>query len=304
MITYSVSDNQRQTEVASPALIFPDPANIFLSRSRRFDSLAEGHSLGDWLSFLGRLTLAQHKLLRTYSLFPQPTAAELSLAGKHGLPPVPAQFWKRDSSWRKILISLAEEIAPDAPVVVQETLRRLLTMDDDAIENIADQVLCGEPGGSQSDLIPFVAAALQVYWTALASGLDKTMVTPLDVPGVCPCCGFLPVASLVRIDGEVTGLRYLHCGLCNTEWNLIRVTCATCNDNNSIGYQHIEGSDETVRAETCDACKSYLKIFYQQKSLPVDPVADDLATLALDILIDEAGYNRIGPNLLFAPGPA
>ena len=34
----------------------------------------------------------------------------------------------------------------------------------------------------------------------------------------------------------------------------------------------------------------------------VDPVADDLATLALDILVDEAGYTRAGPNLLLVPG--
>ena len=58
---------------------------------------------------------------------------------------------------------------------------------------------------------------------------------------------------------------------------------------------------DAVRAETCDACKSYLKIVYQEKG-PVDPVADDLATLTLDILVDEAGYARSGPNLLLVPG--
>jgi FdhE protein len=56
-----------------------------------------------------------------------------------------------------------------------------------------------------------------------------------------------------------------------------------------------------VRAETCDSCKSYLKIVYHEKG-GFDPVADDLATLALDILVDEAGYSRAGPNLLFVPG--
>ena len=33
---------------------------------------------------------------------------------------------------------------------------------------------------------------------------------------------------------------------------------------------------EAVRAETCDACKSYLKIVYREKSPQADPVADDL----------------------------
>jgi FdhE protein len=58
------------------------------------------------------------------------------------------------------------------------------------------------------------------------------------------------------------------------------------------------------RAEACDECKSYLKIFYQEKDPAVDPVADDLASLALDVLVDERGYGRSGPNLLFHPGSA
>jgi hypothetical protein len=36
----------------------------------------------------------------------------------------------------------------------------------------------------------------------------------------------------------------------------------------------------------------------------LDPVADDLASFALDILMDEAGYGRSGPNLLLVPGDA
>ena len=57
-----------------------------------------------------------------------------------------------------------------------------------------------------------------------------------------------------------------------------------------------------MRAETCDDCHSYLKIVYQEKAPDADPVADDLATLALDILVDETGYTRAGPNLLLVPG--
>ena len=125
------------------------------------------------------------------------------------------------------------------------------------------------------------------------------------MPGVCPCCGFLPVASIVRTVGEVSNLRYLHCALCNVEWNLVRVKCAACDSTAGISYRELQGEamkrPGTVRAEVCDGCKSYLKIVYQEKG-GVDPVADDLATLALDILVDEAGYARAGPNLLFVPG--
>ena len=57
-------------------------------------------------------------------------------------------------------------------------------------------------------------------------------------------------------------------------------------------------------AETCDGCHGYLKILYGSKDGRVDPVADDLAGLALDMMVDELGYQRIGPNLLFVPGEA
>ena len=57
-----------------------------------------------------------------------------------------------------------------------------------------------------------------------------------------------------------------------------------------------------LQAETCDDCGHYLKIMHSDRDPFVDPVADDLATLALDILVDEAGYSRSGPNLLLVPG--
>ncbi len=41
-------------------------------------------------------------------------------------------------------------------------------------------------------------------------------------------------------------------------------------------------------AETCDECNHYLKICYMDRDANVDPCADDLATLALDLLVTEA----------------
>jgi FdhE protein len=165
-----------------------------------------------------------------------------------------------------------------------------------------------ELAGEDGALLPYVGAALQVVWTALAARLGSS-IGAIDVPGVCPCCGYLPQASVVKTvsagDQSVANLRYLHCAMCNTEWNLVRVKCATCDANDSISYRQLEGPGVTqpgaVRAETCEHCKTYLKIIYQEQG-GVDPVADDLATLALDILVDQAGYARAGPNLLLVPG--
>jgi FdhE protein len=295
--------DQMQTPGSAPVFIFPDPSRIFLDRSRRFADLAEGHTLADWLSFLGRLTQTQHELLQGYPPLPLPDDAALTLARKHLLPPISASSWPRDPYWRQVLLSLTKDLLPQTLAPAQETLKRIQAMEDTALEALADRVLRIELDGSDRDCLPFIAAALQVHWTALAAALDRTKIVPLDEPGVCPCCGFLPVASVVRSDGEVTRLRYLHCGLCNTEWHLERVTCAVCRDSNGIAYLSVDGSDQAACAETCDACRSYLKIFYREKLPQADPVADDLATLALDLLVDEAGYNRMSPNLLLTPGP-
>ena len=153
------------------------------------------------------------------------------------------------------------------------------------------------------EMTPFVAAALQVYWTRLAVQLGNVALQPLDVPGVCPCCGALPSASVIGSSAEFSGMRFLHCSLCNTEWHLTRASCSACDAGESaVAYQHIEGDKGLVQAETCDVCKSYLKVVRRDKDAAVDPVADDLATLALDILVDESGFSRSGPNLLLVPG--
>jgi FdhE protein len=170
------------------------------------------------------------------------------------------------------------------------------------LDALAERILRMEFNSQDADYVPFVAAIEQVHWTAMAAELAQTEAAPTAVTVTCPLCGSLPVGAVVRTDGDVTGLRYLHCALCNTEWNLVRVTCASCKESDHIAYLHIRGSDESVRAEVCDRCRSYLKIMYQEKQAKVEHVADDLATLTLDVLVDERGYERMSPNLLFIPG--
>jgi FdhE protein len=291
---------------SEPPRIFAPPASLFADRARRFAALAEGHALGDWLRFMGRLAEAQHRARQNLATIALPEAAALARARSHGMPPLPAQHLARDPVWRQILAQLAVALSIDAPAPVRDALDLLQSAPPAALEALADRVLRTELYGEDATLLPFVAAALQVYWTAMAGALGETGIPPLDVPGVCPCCGSLPVASVLRNAGEVSRLRYLHCSLCNTEWNLVRVKCAACDSTAGIAYRELEGSvpvsARAMRAETCDECRSYLKILDLEQAPGGDPVADDLASLTLDLLLDEAGYARAGPNLLFVPG--
>jgi FdhE protein len=287
-----------------PHVIAPEATSIFSKRAQRFEDLAAGHSLGDWLRFLAAITRAQHDALQALPAPTLPDTAQLQLAREHRMPPMPAQSWPRDPAWHAVLRQIATAVSDAAPQAAREDLARLAGFDAERIEALADRVLHTELYGEDAALLPYVAAAVQVLWTAGAARLGVSEISALDVPGVCPCCGFLPVASVVRGVGEVSNLRYLHCALCNTEWNLVRVKCSSCDSNASIAYRHLETdsgkAEDAVRAETCEACKSYLKIVYTEKAM-VDPIADDLATLALDVLVDEAGYARSGPNLLLVP---
>ena len=61
---------------------------------------------------------------------------------------------------------------------------------------------------------------------------------------------------------------------------------------------------EALQAETCDTCDHYLKIVHMDKDLHVEPVADDLASLTLDLLVADEGYQRHGVNFMLLFGDA
>ena len=288
---------QPPAEEAAPILL-PVAASLFAERADRFAHLAAEHSLADWLDFMAQISRAQHEIAKGLPTLPLPDASTLEQARTHGMPPLNATALHRPAAWRFALQQLLLRLNETAPEGAKEAMKALSAAADQDLERLADMLLKGEPDMAHAAHLPFGAAALQVVFTQLASQLDASQVQNLDPHSVCPCCGSLPVASVVRLGAAINNLRYLHCSLCNTEWNVPRATCTTCDTDKEVALHEIEGSKGAVRAETCDSCKSYLKIVYQEKDPKVDPVADDLATLALDMLVDEAGYQRSGPNLL------
>ncbi len=162
-------------------------------------------------------------------------------------------------------------------------------------------MLAAIPFGLDLATAPLIGAALQVYWTHLVVTLGLPAFPPLDVKTVCPCCGSRPTASITR-TGAGAGNRYLHCALCAAEWHLVRITCTHCEEAKGIHYLAIENGAPAVKAECCDQCGSYLKILYMDKDGYVEPVADDLASIALDLLVTEAGKVSNGVNLMLIQG--
>ena len=275
---------------------------MFADRAARLRHLAQDHSASQYLLLMAMLVDAQHELLKSASPAGAPEE-RISLAQSHGMPPLQAIGWSRDPAWRGLLVALLDHIGraegvPEPAQAVCAALRELCADRPDEVERMADAILAERDDEVDSGMAPFVTAALQVYWTGLACDFDETQLPVVTPFGVCPMCASLPVSSVVRVGGKEDGCRYLCCSLCSTEWHLVRVTCSHCEQTKDIAYHSIEGGPEGIRAESCEHCHTYRKIFYQEKDLYVDPVADDLASISLDVLMGEAGYARSSGNPL------
>jgi FdhE protein len=231
------------------------------------------------------------------------------------MPPIQPAAWPRTDAWYETLKRIFDALAAHAefPSGVSETVSRLRRAPREWIESQADALLQNEDRAIDGAAAPLVMSALQVHWAALAASLPAEAIRALDVPGLCPLCGSQPVASVVYAQSPYQGYRYLHCALCATEWHMVRVQCSHCGaSGKSIAFQSaIPGAQQendgsaaeaAVRAETCEQCRCYRKILYQEKDPQVEPVADDLASLNLDLLLGQSGYHRASGNpLLWQP---
>lgn len=283
-----------------PALFLPDPLVVFARRASRLEVLSSGHQMADWLRFMARLARAQHDVatrLARASGGPDTAVVEQAVAAR--MPPLAADGHRRHAGWRNGLAMLLDALDPSAkPSPAQQAIDRLRRRDAEAVERLADGFLQGGVDREDAGTVPYVAAALQVWFVLLASGLPETSLRLLPQRGLCPCCGSTPVAGVVTAGGSNPGTRYLHCSLCATAWTHVRAVCISCGQSRSVSQRTIEGGSGAVKAETCDDCQSYAKMLYQAQDMQVDPFADDLASLGLDIMVAEAGWSRHAPNPL------
>jgi FdhE protein len=284
---------------APEPLVLPDPGKRFLNTSVRLEALAADHPMQDWLRFMAKLAEAQHVAATTLPAVAGIDANSIAQAVEARMPPFAADGHRRDPAWRDGLALILEQFdgAP-MPAQLQAVITDLRARDAAAIESLADAFLHGSVEASDAGAAIFVVAALQVYFTRMAASLQASDLRLLPQRGLCPCCGSTPSAGVVTASGDSPGARYLHCSLCSTAWNHVRTVCITCGESKTLSLEGIEGDAGVVKAETCNDCHTYAKMIYLAKDTKADPVADDLASLGLDVLVAEAGWARHSPNPL------
>lgn len=309
-----------QSGADAPFLFWPSRDTVFAERAMRLKQLASGHPMADFLGFMSALALAQQTALKTYPSVPIPDAAALAAATRRGQAPIMAADWPRDPAWLGTLRQLASDLAAQAPAPAQALLQALRTAPDAELDALADRLLRQQLREDDLAAAPFIGAALQVCFTHLLLEVQRAhtaAASPLlsvlgrtDDPTHCPCCGSLPTASVTRTVGGTLGQRYLHCSLCSLGWHLPRVNCPRCQTPQRLAYLSLDMADAdaedsaaraakaAIQAESCEACGHYLKIMHSERDPFVEAVADDLASLTLDLLVSDSGAHRHGQNLL------
>lgn len=291
-------------DAATPSFVrLPRPERMFAARAARFAALAQDSPLAPYLGFLAQLSGAQHRILDGLPAAPPPSAAALARAREFVMPPLDRARMADDSAFSALLdgfLTLCRTIGmPDA---ARAALGRLQDADAAARAALARAAFEEAVPADALDALGervFAAAALQVHAARLAAALDPAQLVPVG-DGVCPACGGPPAASLVVGWPGAHGARYCACALCGALWNQVRIKCALCGSTEGVAYQEIAEGPAAVKAETCDACGCYVKILHQHLDPALDPIADDVATLALDLLMREAGRRRGALNPFLA----
>ncbi len=159
----------------------------------------------------------------------------------------------------------------------------------------------------EKDRAPFAAAAQKlaipaalleyICSTALAFGLQSWLQTN-ERPtvagwqeGYCPICGGLP--AMGELVGD-EGLKRLHCSICASGWDVSRLTCSYCGNNEADSLEYFTAEGETgYRVDICRKCSCYLKVVDSRElgeNLPMD--VEDLNTMHLDLLAQQEGFAK------------
>lgn len=283
-------------EVRPPSVVSPDPANIFRHRAERLRTLAPGHQLQPYLTFLAGICDAQHAIQAGLPLPALPAEEDIARAISFGMPAIARDVFQVDDGVLTMLHRLFDAVIDmPMPDPARAALTRVRLADEAQLADLAKAVLAVEIPAEQVADHVWVAAGLQVHFARMAERVDASRLNFI-ADGACPTCGGAPATSSLVNWAEAERSRFCLCSLCATRWNAVRVKCLACSSTKGIYYKAIEGVATTIRAECCDECRSYVKILSEDEDPSLEGIADDVASLGLDMLVREEGFRRAGLN--------
>jgi FdhE protein len=136
----------------------------------------------------------------------------------------------------------------------------------------------------------FLEESLRPALEKVAEKYGKIIMETGWAEGYCPICGKEPKIGEIR---EEEGRRFLFCTQCGFEWRFRRIKCPFCGneEQQTLAYFTIEG-EEKYRVDVCHECKRYIKIVdFRESEEEANLDVEDIATLHLDMLANEEGYD-------------
>lgn len=192
------------------------------------------------------------------------------------------------------LLRIAEKRAPE------ETKELMKKVEDGTFqfEKLVYDTFCGvseddadDLGENEIDLVHlFLEESLRPAMEKVAEKYGRIISETGWTEGYCPICGKEPKIGEIR---EEEGKKFLFCTQCGFEWRFRRVKCPFCGneEQQSLAYFTVEG-DEKYRVDVCNECKRYLKVVdFRNQGERANLDVEDIATIHLDILAGEEGYN-------------
>ena len=273
-----------------PLVFYPSAKTLYTHRVERLQALARKSPFSDYLNFCLQIAQQQANLVKQ-----QPVELHQSIPLNNDNPPLSLKNLPLSDVWQKYLNQLLQAISDTTPQITL-VIESLLKNSAEQLQQKALYLLNGKLNKVEGNESIFIWSALSLYYCQLASQIKgKAVAENTDNSWLCPVCNSMPVASVIQIGGN-NGLRYLHCSLCESEWYVPRVKCTSCDDLQHIEYFSLDNTLAAIKTECCHACQSYLKIFDQDKDPHLEVIADDIASLILDIKTEEEGFAKSGIN--------
>jgi FdhE protein len=206
-----------------------------------------------------------------------------------------------EGSASDLLVSLARAREAALPSETARRLREALERGEPDSGELLQSVAAGDrervaAAARRRDIDP------ELLWTLAQAALRpafrawRRALAPLG-EGVawdrsaCFVCGAPAVLGELRENGA----RHLRCGRCGASWPVRRLCCPSCGneDHGTLSTLSEEGNLGKRRVEACDRCRRYVKVIAATVPTPAELLAlEDLATLHLDVIARERGYER------------
>lgn len=281
----------------TPLLVLPVAHEVFKERATRLAQLSETAPLKDWLFFCSQVAGVQAESVDQIT---SETLDEniIKESLRHGMPPTSVTTWKAGKDWEEAFQAFTKTLSTkDLLPAVRSSLDSFTAADSAELKKQAEDFLKADETHVRPEWAPFIGAILQMIWTKKVEQLKPYAGSYRGENSLCPVCGSHPVASVVRV-GARDGHRYLNCSLCASEWYAARARCTNCDTPKEVSMMG-ETKESLIQGECCDDCQGYLKIMYQSRDPMMEVVADDLASIQVDLALSNEGYQRTGRNMFF-----